>query len=87
MHAKISEILHALHREFGWKSRLAAMLGGPFVSWKIRQERKRRAGGWTYEPPTFYEKNHSVVSACNVPGIAQCRFVTPSSLTETTVGA
>ena len=24
---------------------------------KIRQEEKRLAAGWTYEPPTFYERN------------------------------
>ena len=29
---------------------------------KIRQEEKRLAAGWTYEPPTFYEVNEYVGS-------------------------
>ena len=60
MRAKMSQILHDLYREFGWKSRLAAAFGGPYVLWKTRQEEKRLAQGWTYEPPTFYERNEFV---------------------------
>ena len=59
MQAKMSRLLQELHREFGWKSRLAAALGGPYVLWRTRQEEKRLARGWTHEPPTFYE--HSEV--------------------------
>jgi hypothetical protein len=46
-----------LHGEFGLKSRLYAALGGRYVHWKMRREEKRLARGWTYEPPTFYERN------------------------------
>ena len=59
MRAKLSAILADLHREFGWKSRLFSAVGGWYVLWKIRREEKRLASGWTYEPPTYYEKNEA----------------------------
>ena len=74
MHAKMSALLSELNREFGWKSRLFAAVGGPYVLWKLRQEEKRLAAGWTYEPPTFYEKN----DACSDHDRADaCRYVAP----------
>jgi len=60
MRAKVSAILKDLHHEFGLKSRLSAALGGRYLLWKVRKEEKRLAAGWTYEPPTFYEKNHCI---------------------------
>lgn len=57
MRAKMSRLLQELHREYGWRSRLAAAIGGPYVLWKARQEEKRLVEGWHYEPPTFYEQN------------------------------
>ena len=73
MYAKMSALLADLHREFGWKSRLFSALGSRYVLWKIRREEKRLAAGWTYEPPTFYEKN----DACaDLAGAARCRYVT-----------
>jgi len=63
MREKMSALLKDLHREFGLKSRLAAMLGGFYVAWSIKREVKRLADGWTYEPPTFYESN----AACAGP--------------------
>jgi len=62
MRAKMSEILRGLHSEFGWKARVTAAIGGPYVLWKLRREEKRLAAGWTYEPPTFYEVNEYVNS-------------------------
>ena len=59
MRAKMSQLLHDLHREFGLKSRLAATTIGPYVWWKSRQEERRLATGWTHEPPTFYEQNRA----------------------------
>ena len=41
---------------------------------KIRQEEKRLAAGWTYEPPTFYERNAAVTDR---PEAALCRYATP----------
>ena len=60
MHAKLTELLRDLHREFGLKSRLFSAIGGPYVRWMIRREERRVAAGWTYEPPTFYERNAAV---------------------------
>ncbi len=72
--AKMSAILKDLHREFGLKSRLFSAMGGRHVLRKIRKEEKRLAAGWTYEPPTFYEKNNWFGDR-TVPAL--CRFVTP----------
>ncbi len=57
MRAKMDAILNDLYREFGWKSRFFAAVGGRYVAWTIRREEQRLARGWTYEPPTFYEQN------------------------------
>ena len=74
MRAKMSAILKDLHEQFGWKSRLMSALGGRYVLHGIRREEKRLAAGWTYEPPTFYEKN----DAWTEPSAAMpCRYVTP----------
>jgi radical SAM superfamily enzyme YgiQ (UPF0313 family) len=79
MHAKMSRILRDLYREFGWKSRLAATLGGPYALWTTRREEKRLARGWTYEPQTFYEINDFVETAATtgLPKPERCRYVSP----------
>jgi radical SAM superfamily enzyme YgiQ (UPF0313 family) len=79
MRAKMSRLLRELYREFGWKSRLMAAIGGPFALWKTHREEKRLAQGWTYEPPTFYEKNDYVDSpaAEDGPRAEFCSYVTP----------
>jgi hypothetical protein len=59
LRTKLDALLHELHAAFGLKSRFWAAVGGPYTLWKIRQEEKRLAGGWTYEPPTFYEQNEA----------------------------
>ena len=76
MHAKITELLRELFREYGLKARLAAMFGGRYVLRKIRKEQKRLASGWTYEPPTFYEKNH--VADVSDRSTASCHVVSPA---------
>lgn len=76
MHAKMAALLEDMHRAFGWKSRLFAAIGGPYLLWKIRQEEQRLARGWTYEPPTFYDVNEAAL-ADERHGAARCRYVTP----------
>jgi hypothetical protein len=76
LHDQMSRLLESINREFGWKSRLFAAIGGPYVLWKIRQEEKRLARGWTYEPPTFYEVNEAA-SLAGAAWAARCRYVTP----------
>jgi hypothetical protein len=72
----MDELLAELFAEFGWKARLAATFGGPYVAWRIRREEKRLAKGWTYEPPTFYEQN----AACEpTEGASPCRYVEPAT--------
>jgi radical SAM superfamily enzyme YgiQ (UPF0313 family) len=78
MRAKMSEILGELYREFGWKSRLYAAAGKTYVYWKLRREEKRLAAGWTYEPPTFYEKNETAdAQLAGLSRAQRCRYVTP----------
>ncbi len=59
LRAKMSAILADIKREFGWKARLTAAVGGLYLLWKVWREEKRLARGWTNEPPTFYEENGS----------------------------
>jgi radical SAM superfamily enzyme YgiQ (UPF0313 family) len=54
---KIASVLEAIYQEFGFKSRLASRVLGPFIYRAIEKEQERLANGWTYEPPTVYEKN------------------------------
>ena len=71
MHAKMSALLHDLHTEFGWKSRLSSFVGGYYLFQKIRQEETRLASGITYEPSTFYERNEWLYN----PTIPLCQSV------------
>ena len=76
MYAKMSSLLKDLYKEFGLKARINGMIGGRWVLWNIRREEKRLAAGWTYEPPTFYERN----AACADNPTAQlCRHTEPVS--------
>jgi hypothetical protein len=59
MYEKMSALLKQLNGEFGLKSRFFGTIGARWVLHKIRQEEKRLAAGWTYEPPTFYERNEA----------------------------
>ena len=76
LYAKMSRLLEEMNREFGWTSRLFAAIGGPYVLRKIRQEERRLAQGWTYEPPTFYDVNDAV-KPDECPSASRCRYVTP----------
>jgi hypothetical protein len=84
MRAKMSQILNDLYQEFGWKSRLAAAVAGPYVLWKTRREEKRLAQGWTYEPPTFYERNEfmEALVAKGARRAEPCRCVTSRVVPE-----
>ena len=74
MHAKMSALLRELHAAFGWKSRLASAIGGRWVLRQMRKEEKRLAAGFSYEPPTLYERNELVVDRPEVP---LCRSAAP----------
>jgi len=55
----ISTILDELYAEFGWKARLAAPIVGRYLHFMLQREERRLQNGWTYEPPTFYERNEA----------------------------
>jgi hypothetical protein len=79
MFAKLSSLLKDLCREFGWKTRLFGAVGGRWLLWQIRREEASLAAGWTYEPPTFYERNAAVVDN---PAARLCRYTTPEVLLQ-----
>lgn len=74
LRAKMSSLLDALCREFGWKARFYGELGGRWLLRRIRKEQARLEAGWTYEPPTFYERNAAVQ---NNPDARLCQSTTP----------
>jgi hypothetical protein len=79
MHTKLVATLRQLYREFGLKARLSSLLGGRYVLRRLKQEAKRLAQGWTYEPPTFYETNHhdDQPDASRAGSPQLCHFVEP----------
>jgi radical SAM superfamily enzyme YgiQ (UPF0313 family) len=81
MHAKMSALLRELHAEFGWKSRISSAIGGHWVLRQIRKEEKRLAAGFSYEPPTFYERNEAVTDR---PEASLCRSAEPLAAPPTT---
>ncbi|HYW78707.1 MAG TPA: cobalamin-dependent protein, partial [Thermoguttaceae bacterium] len=74
MYEKMSALLKQLNAEFGLKSRFFGTIGARWVMYKIRQEEKRLAAGWTYEPPTFYERNEANTTNTTA---ALCKHATP----------
>jgi hypothetical protein len=74
MHAKMSALLRELREAFGWKSRISAAIGGRWVLRQIRKEEKRLAAGFSYEPPTLYERNELVTDR---PEVRLCRSAAP----------
>jgi radical SAM superfamily enzyme YgiQ (UPF0313 family) len=55
--ARIAETLSDIRRVFGVRVTILAPLIGRIILHKLRQESRRLSRSWTYEPPTFYEKN------------------------------
>jgi hypothetical protein len=74
LRAKLSNLLDALCQEFGWKARIYGELGGRWLLRQIRKEQTKLEAGWTYEPPTFYERNAAVQ---NNPDARLCQYTAP----------
>jgi radical SAM superfamily enzyme YgiQ (UPF0313 family) len=74
LYGKLSGLLQDLCRTFGWKARLFGEIGGRWLLRQIHKEEARLASGWTYEPPTFYERNAAVHDN---PQAALCRSTAP----------
>ena len=80
MRASLRGLLGELHRAFGWRSRVSAAFGGVYLARKLRAEARRLADGWTYEPPTFYERNDAAQSLAEAEARAPattCRYAVP----------
>ncbi|MCX6760152.1 MAG: cobalamin-dependent protein, partial [Candidatus Nealsonbacteria bacterium] len=74
MHAKMSALLSELHDEFGWKSKMASAISGRWLLRQIYKEEDRLDSGFSYEPPTFYERNEA---AADRPEGPLCHFASP----------
>jgi hypothetical protein len=67
---KINELLRDIYVQFGLKSRLTVPFAGRYVYRKLRREARRLRKGWTYEPPTFYERvAQSIAPAKDQPSV------------------
>jgi hypothetical protein len=55
--ARMTDLLDRIRREFGLVSRALSPVYGAYILRALRAEDARLRAGWTYEPPTFYEKN------------------------------
>ncbi|MDG3002291.1 B12-binding domain-containing radical SAM protein [Paludisphaera mucosa] len=75
LHARMDRLLGDLIREFGWKARASAALGGRLLHWTSRREADRLARGWSYEPDTFYEVNEAAAAQPRRRRAALCRSV------------
>jgi hypothetical protein len=60
MHEGLAQLLADLKTEFGWKAKLCgSSIAGRYMAWQLGREERRRARGWTLEPPTAYERNEA----------------------------
>jgi len=55
---RLSETLKGVYRQFGLKARLAGPVFGRILYATLKREDRRLKAGWTWEPPTFYERNY-----------------------------
>jgi hypothetical protein len=69
MQKKIRMLLDEFATEFGWRSKLAASLGGRFLLHRIRREENHLKNGKPVEPPTFYEVSDSLPCAASASDI------------------
>jgi hypothetical protein len=75
LHGLLDRLLGELIREFGWKARLAAAVGGRWLHGTASREASRLARGWTYEPTTFYEVNEAAAALPRRHRANLCRSV------------
>ncbi len=57
---KLDELQRDIFKELGLVSRILAPIVGVVAYFTMKREVKRLSSGWTYEPPTFYEKNEKM---------------------------
>ncbi len=66
---KVDALLKDIKQEFGFKARISAPIIGRVILHLLKKETQRLAAGWTYEPPTFYERNY--VDAASPAGLVK----------------
>ncbi len=68
MSARIGRVLKEIYAEFGIGTRLAAVVIGSYLSFTSKRENLRLENGWTYETPSFYEKNRAALVLAKAQG-------------------
>lgn len=63
---KTNSLLQKLYSAFGWKTKIIAPLLGRIAYIAMKAEKRRLDADWTYEPPTFYEKNDKALKLCKI---------------------
>jgi hypothetical protein len=68
MSARIGRVLKEIYAEFGIGTRLAAAVIGSYLRFTSSRENRRLKNGWTYETPSFHEKNSAAVALAKAQG-------------------
>jgi hypothetical protein len=74
MSARIGRVLKEIYAEFGVGTRLAAVVIGSYLSFTSKRENRRLENGWTYETPSFYEKNRAARALAKAQGASIRQF-------------
>ncbi|MFP4143831.1 MAG: B12-binding domain-containing radical SAM protein [Phycisphaeraceae bacterium] len=64
---RLDGVLKEIYRELGLRPRLLAPLFGRYILRSLRREDARLRQGWTYEPPTAYEKTNQPATSHQQP--------------------
>jgi len=67
MKARAERLLEDITAAFGWTARIVAPLFGLFALFSLKREEERLAGGWTYEPASFCDKNAAALALDKPP--------------------
>jgi hypothetical protein len=77
MKERADKLLADITAAFGWTTRIVAPLFGLFALFSLKREEGRLAGGWTYEPGTFCEKNAAALALDQTPAAGLIRLKAP----------
>jgi hypothetical protein len=72
------QVLREIYAEFGIGTRLVAAVTGSYLSFTAKGETRRLENGWTYETPSFYEKNQAAQALAKAQG-AKVRRASPGA--------
>jgi biotin synthase-like enzyme len=78
--ARINRVLREIYAEFGIGTRLAAAVIGSYLSFTLKRENRRLENGWTYETPSFYEKNRAARALAKAKGASIRQFSQSAAL-------